>query len=109
MLRLLFDEDVNHHIIRGLVRRLPALDYATVFDLDMAGDDDPAVLRAAAADKRLLVSHDVNTMSAAYGELLASGETCYGLLLVPQGEDLELVCSATENEEWLGIIDFLPV
>ena len=116
VVRLMFDEDMNHHVIRGLIRRLPELDCATVLDLARSGDDDMAVLRAAAAEQRLLVSHDVNTMSAALGQLLAAGETSYGLLLVPQSleigrviEDLELVCRATENEEWVGIMEFLPI
>ena len=113
---MLFDEDMNHHMIRGLVRRVPDLDYTTVLDLDMSGDDDMAVLRAAAENERLLVSHDVNTMSATFSQLLAAGETSYGLLLVPQSleigraiEDLELVCRVTANEDWVGTIEFLPI
>ena len=88
MLRLLFDEDMNHHVIRGLVRRLPDLDHTTILDLEQTGNDDLAVLETAAAERRLLVSHDVNTMSATFKEFVAAGEKSYGLLLVPQSLDI---------------------
>ncbi len=116
MLRLLFDEDLNNHVIRGLLRRLPTLDYETTHSLDLAGKSDDEVLLAAAAAERLVISHDVNTMSAAFTRLVEAGNQSYGLLLVPQslpiGEaiaDLELICAATENADWLDRLDFLPI
>lgn len=116
MTRLLFDEDMNHDIIRGLVRRLPDVDYRTALDLDLAGRPDEEVLKAAAIEERLLVSHDINTMSAIFKRLRDAGETSFGLLLVPQSlpigqaiEELELVCQATENQDWIGVMGFLPI
>jgi len=70
----------------------------------------------AAVERRLLVSHDVNTMSAAFSARLAEGGTSYGLLLVPQSlpvgvaiDDLELVVTVTANEDWIGTLEFLPI
>jgi hypothetical protein len=116
VLRLLFDEDLNLHIVRGLVRRLPGLDYATALSLGLRGQSDDAIVRAAADGRRLLVSHDVNTMTAAFRRVLSAGGTSCGLLLVPQDlpigraiDDLELICTATSIEDWLGTLEFLPL
>lgn len=115
-MRLLFDEDFNGHIIRGLFRRLPDLDVAIVFHRGLAGSDDTTILRIAARENRLLVSHDVNTMTSAFRGLSASGESSCGLLLVPQSlsigqaiDELELICVATENEQWADTMSFLPI
>lgn len=115
-MRILFDEDFNAHIIRGLVRRRSDLDFKTARELGLGGQDDIGVLRAAVADDRLVVSHDVNTMSAAFARLLANGERSAGLLLVPQSmpigqaiEDLEVVCIATRTGDWVDVMSFLPL
>ena len=41
MLRLAFDENLNNDILRGLLRRAPALDIVRVQDADLGGADDP--------------------------------------------------------------------
>lgn len=48
MLRLLADENFNHDILRGLLRRLPKLDIVRVQDVRLRQMDDPAVLEWAA-------------------------------------------------------------
>ena len=37
MLRLLIDENVDHRILRGLLRRVPQLDFLVVAQIGMAG------------------------------------------------------------------------
>jgi len=61
MLRLLADENLNAHIVRGLLRRLAGLDLVTVQSLGMVGADDPAVLAEAAEQGRILVTQDGQT------------------------------------------------
>jgi len=48
MLRLLIDENVDHRILRGLLRRVPQLDFLVVAQIGMAGTKDVDLLRWAA-------------------------------------------------------------
>jgi len=45
MLRFLADENFNNAILRGLLRRNPALEIRRVQDTVMSGADDPSVLK----------------------------------------------------------------
>lgn len=115
-MRLLFDEDFNQRIVRGLLRRIPRLEYRSAHDDDLASKSDDEVLAVAAVENRLLVSHDVNTMTAAFRARTAAGATVPGLLLVPQqlpiGDaiaELELICRVTEPDDWAGRLEFLPL
>ena len=53
MLPLAADENFNNRIVRGLLRRQPALDIVRIQDVGLAGADDPTVL-AWAADEGLI-------------------------------------------------------
>jgi hypothetical protein len=44
MLRLLFDQDFNHKILRGLFLRLPILDGVTAKDAGLSEASDPELL-----------------------------------------------------------------
>ena len=48
MLALLIDENLNHRILRGLLRSLPHLDYTLATGAGLKGEGDPAVLDFAA-------------------------------------------------------------
>lgn len=115
-MRLLFDEDFDQRIVRGLLRRIPSLEYRSAHDDDLASKTDDEILAVAAAENRLLVSHDVSTMTAAFNARVTAGAAVPGLLLVPQklgvGDtivDLELICRATEHDDWAGRLEFLPL
>lgn len=45
MLRFIGDENFNNAILRGLLRRNPALEIIRVQDTVMSGADDPSMLR----------------------------------------------------------------
>jgi hypothetical protein len=62
MLRIVIDENLDQRILHGLRRRLPALDYVVTQEEGMKGAADPAVLAWAAEQRRVLVTHDVNTI-----------------------------------------------
>ncbi len=68
MLRLAADEDFNGRIVRGLRRRDPKLDIRRVQDTDVFGASDEEVLEWAAAEDRVLLTHDVATMTASAHE-----------------------------------------
>jgi len=63
MLSFAADENFNNDIVRGLLRRLPDLDLIKVQDAGLSGADDPAILEWAAQENRVLLTHDVTTMT----------------------------------------------
>jgi Domain of unknown function (DUF5615) len=63
-LRFLADEDFDNDIVRGMLRRLPSLDILRAQGVGLSGAIDPRVLEWAAKEGRVLVTHDVSTMTA---------------------------------------------
>jgi len=114
--RFLFDEDFNGHIVRGFRRRQPNVDARTVRETGLEGAADPVVLEWAAENRRLIVSHDRRTMTAAARGRIRERLPMAGLILFRQDcpvalaiEELELVSEATTAEEWRDMIAFLPL
>jgi hypothetical protein len=114
--RFLADHDLNEHIIDGTLRREPALEFIRARDVGLAARPDPEVLRYAAAQGLLVVSHDVNTMPGHAVARLESGQPLAGLLMVRQThpigpviDSLILIWSASEAGEWQDQIRFLPL
>jgi predicted nuclease of predicted toxin-antitoxin system len=56
--KYLFDEDLNGRIVRGVRRRLSDLDAITVQEVDLPEASDAAVLDWAAAEGRIVITHD---------------------------------------------------
>lgn len=109
------DADLNQIVVAATARREPGVDFRTALAAGLANLNDQEVLAAAAREGRLLVSHDQRTMPRHFAQFIAS-QTSPGLLVVPQHlsvgavvEDLLLVWLATEAEEWLNRICFLPL
>ena len=82
----------------------------TVPEADLPDTSDPAVLDWAAAQGRIVVTHDHRTMRAYAEERLKTGLPMAGLILVRQRapvgqaiDDLVLVAEATTVEEWYGM------
>ena len=115
MLRLLIDQDLDHDILRGLLRRIPQLDAVTAFDIGMSEATDPQLLTWAAQTGRIIVAHDRATMPTHAADLMIEGESIAGLFVVPRSiplrqviEDLELMITCSENDEWVNVIRYLP-
>lgn len=109
------DADLNQIILLATVRREPAIDFQTAITAGLPGIDDPEVLAMAAREGRVLVTHDRKTMPRHFAEFIARA-TSPGLLVIPQSlsaaaavEDLILIWSVTEAEEWVNRIGFLPL
>jgi hypothetical protein len=114
--RFLADQDFNEQIITGVLRREPAIEFLRLRDIGLDRRPDAEVLAFAAAQGMLLVSHDVNTMIDEAFARLATGQSVAGLFMVKQRgpiaaviESLVLIWSASEAEEWLGQVVFLPI
>ncbi len=63
MLKLATDENFNNDILRGILRRNPDLDILRIQDVGLSGADDPTVLKWAAQEERILLTHDVQTIT----------------------------------------------
>jgi hypothetical protein len=116
MLRLLIDQDLDHDILRGLIRRIPQLDAVTAFEIGMMGATDTQLLLWAARERRAIITHDRRTMPTHAAALMGGGENIAGLFVVPRGlplhrvlKDLELMITCSENDEWVNVIRYLPL
>jgi hypothetical protein len=114
--RFLADNDLKEAIILGALRREPTIEFPRLRDLGMQHRSDAEVLDFAAGQRFLVVSHDVNTMTAEAFAGVAAARPMHGLLLVHQQtpirpivEDLVLIWAASEAEEWVGQVRFLPL
>jgi Domain of unknown function (DUF5615) len=116
MLRLATDEDFNNRILRGLIRRKPELDIWRVQDAGLIGKSDAEVLEWAAAEGRVLLTHDVTTMKQHADKRIAAGMSMPGVFIVSQEiliaqaiEDILLIAEYSLGGEWEGQIIFLPL
>jgi hypothetical protein len=115
MLRLLIDQDIDHDILRGLIRRIPKLDAVTAFEIGMSEATDPELLTWAAQKGIIIVTHDRTTMPIHAADLMSKGENIAGVFVVLRSlplhqviEDLELMITCSENDEWVNVIRYLP-
>jgi predicted nuclease of predicted toxin-antitoxin system len=74
VLRLLIDQDIDHDILRGLIRRIPQLDAVTAFEGGMSEATDPELLTWAAQEGRIIITHDRTTMPTHAASLMGEGE-----------------------------------
>jgi hypothetical protein len=116
MLRLLIDQDFDHDILRGLERRIQNLDAVTAHEIGLSEASDPELLEWAAAEGRIVVTHDRKTMPGHAAHRIAAGARMTGVFVVPRQlpisraiDDLELVVSCSSNEEWETVIKYLPL
>lgn len=116
--RFLADHDLNEHIVDGALRRGPTIGFVRARDVGPADRPDAEFLDYAAGQGLLVESRDVNTMPAqAQAQArTAAGRPMPGLLMVHQGQpigavsdSLLLIWSASEAEEWLGLVTFSPL
>jgi hypothetical protein len=116
VLRLAPDENFNNDIIRGLFRRKPNLDLVRAQDVGLSGADDPAILEWAARQGRVLVTHDVTTLSKHAYERVAAERAMPGVFEVSMSlpvaraiDDLLLIVECSFDGEWEGQVRYLPL
>ena len=109
------DADLDGRIVRGLRRIVPEIDMRTAADASLAGMKDPEVLQFAADIGRILVSQDRRTMPAHFARFSVRAQSP-GVILLREGisistaiEELILVWSASEAEEWKGRLVWIPL
>jgi hypothetical protein len=116
MLRLAADENFNNNVVRGLLRRQPELDIVRIQDVGLSGADDPTVLEWAAQEGRILLTHDVSTITRYAYERVHAGQPMPGVFEVsramPVGrviEDILLLVECSLDGEWQGQVRYLPL
>ena len=116
MLRLLIDQDLDHVILRGLLLRVPKLDVVTAYQAGLGDAFDPDLLAWAAEQKRVVVTHDRRTMASHAAARIAGGENVAGVIIVSRRlsvsqviNDLEVIVSCSDVEEWENVLKHLPL
>jgi hypothetical protein len=115
-LRWLADENFNNDILRALFRRNPVLDIVRVQDAGLSGVDDPTLLEWAAEVRRVLLTHDVSTVTAYAYERVRVGDRMPGVFEVSRDvtilvavEDILLISQCSHPDEWEGQVRYLPL
>jgi predicted nuclease of predicted toxin-antitoxin system len=116
MLRLASDADVRGDLIRGLRRRLPGIDLVRAQDALPDGTLDPEVLAWAAAENRVLITNDRDTMIGFAYHRVVAGEPVPGLIVTTNEQstgdaikDVLLIAEYMPEEEIRDqIVLFLP-
>ncbi|MEO7037819.1 MAG: DUF5615 family PIN-like protein [Polyangiaceae bacterium] len=115
MIRLLADENFNNDLLRGLRRRVPNIDAPRIQDVGMREASDEAVLEWAAAEGRLVLTHDVSTLIEFAWQRVRDGGHHVGVAAVDQqapigavAADLLLLVQCSTDDEWLDQVVFIP-
>lgn len=115
VLRLVADENFDGRILRALLRRIPDLDIVRAQDTSLLSAEDSDLLVWAAAERRIVLTHDVTTLVGHAVQRVRSGKIMPGVVIVRRpraiGElvdDLEILILAGRPEELDRQIVFLP-
>ncbi len=110
------DENFNNDIIRGLLRRRPDLDIVRIQDTEIAGADDPTVLEWSAQQNRIVLSHDVSTLTHYAYERIRNNLSMPGVFEVSRAvvvrnaiDDILLLIECSRDGEWEGQVLYLPL
>src|ERR1044071_1802680 len=116
MIRLLTDENVDNNILRGLARRLPHLDFVSVRDVGLGGSSDLVLLKWAANEQRIILTHDIKTLVRDANQLVAQGEPMAGVIFVPDRlgigraiNDLVSVLEDATESSMRNSVKYLPL
>jgi len=115
-LRWLADENFNDDVTRALIRRRPDLDIVRAQDAGLGGKSDPEVLTWAAAENRVIITHDVSTMTMHAYSRAEAGQPMPGIWEVSRSvsvaqaiQDILLITDCSLLGEWEGQVRYLPL
>lgn len=116
MLRLLTDENFRQPILRSLRQRIPELDCVVVQQAGLAGSSDQLLLEVAAREGRVMLSHDINTMTGYVTDRLTKGLQMPGLIIVPHEleigravADLEIMIQCANETDVKDQVRYIPI
>jgi predicted nuclease of predicted toxin-antitoxin system len=113
--RWLADENFHNAVVRGLLLRSPHFDIVRAQDVGLGGQTDEVVLDWATRERRVLLTHDVRTITDHFYRRVLAGKPSPGVFEAPCGgslgrliEDLLLIDECSQQEEWEGKLSYLP-
>jgi len=116
MLRVFIDQDFDHDILRGLRLRLSELNAVTAREVGLDRKPDPDILAWAATQRRVVVTHDRNTMPRHAYDRVRNSEPMAGVFVVsremPVGNaiaELQILLECSNEGEWDALVVFLPL
>lgn len=116
MLRFIADENFNATVLRGLGRSVQGIDVVRVQDVGLEAATNQVILSFAAAEGRLLLTHDIQTMTGHAAQRLRDGVPMPGVICVPQTleigtavRELQLFAECSLDGEWDGCVIHLPL
>jgi predicted nuclease of predicted toxin-antitoxin system len=116
VLRLVSDENFHGDVLRGLYRRRPELDVVRVQDVGLSAMSDPDILAWAAAEGRIVLTHDRDTMPNFAYDRVRAGQPLPGVFVVsdlmPIGQAIDEILLAVECltlEECKDLVRFFPL
>jgi hypothetical protein len=108
------DADLNDDIVKGVLRRVPEIDFRSAVDAGLEGVPDDSVLEIASLEKRVLVTHDRRTMPKHFAKFLENSISP-GVLIVSKRteirkviDELILIWAASDAEEYINSIRQIP-
>jgi len=114
--RWLADENFNNDILRALFRRNPGIDVVRAQDVGLMGIDDEGILAWAAEQQRVLLTHDVSTITAHAYHRVTRDEPMPGVFEVSRDvsmrvaiDDILLLTECSRPGEWEGQVRYLPL
>jgi len=116
MLAFLADENFDGNIIRGLRRRQPVIDILRMQEAGLRGIDDPTLLEQAAQMGRVLLTHDVSTITLFAYKRVRAGDSMPGLVEVRRSlaigqaiEEVLLVAELSLEGELERQVRYIPL
>jgi len=83
---------------------------------NLSDASDPELLAWASEQKRIVVTHDRRTMPYHAAERMAESERISGIIIVSRRlsvsqviDDLEIIVSCSEVDEWENVLKYLPL
>ena len=115
MISFLADHCFDEDMLRAIQRRAPAVDVILARAAGLAEAGDAEVLAWAAGERRVIITHDRNTMIAFALDRIRRDLPMSGLIVVKRFaalarlvEDIVLLAECTELAEWKDRIAYVP-
>ncbi len=115
MVPVLTDENFSHRILRGIKLRIKNLDVVLAQSAGLGGARDPTLLAWAADQRRIVLTHDRQTIPQYAYDRIRSHQPMPGIIVVsdtvPIGEAIEVLAMYLEcgtADEFENLVIFLP-
>jgi hypothetical protein len=116
VLTFLADENFNNDVVRGVRLRYPKVSIVRVQDVGLRQAGDEAILEWAAKDERIVLTHDVKTMTRYAYERVARGDRMPSVFEVGRSlsvggaiEEIRFLAECSHAGEWEGQVRYLPL